>query len=96
MFPNSNFDDWKWATEQSCIYNEIISYKIPTLDKQTVITMTYWSVLGLKTSYIFFLQILAKWKTKWMKMKNKWHSRVTYVCEPKYSCLLLLFAAKQN
>ena len=31
MFPNSNFDDWKWATEQSCIHNEITSYKIPTL-----------------------------------------------------------------
>ena len=23
MFPNSNFDDWKWATEQICIHNEI-------------------------------------------------------------------------
>ena len=32
MFPNSNFDDWKWATEQSCIHNEITSYKIPTLE----------------------------------------------------------------
>ena len=32
MFPNSNFDDWKWAIEQSSIHNEITSYKIPTLD----------------------------------------------------------------
>ena len=31
MFPNSNFDDWKWATEKNCIRNEMTSYKIPTL-----------------------------------------------------------------
>ena len=37
MFPNSNFDDWKWATEQSCIHNEITSYKIPTLEEEAKI-----------------------------------------------------------
>ena len=30
MFPNSNFDDWKWATEQSCIHIESTSCKIPS------------------------------------------------------------------
>ena len=28
----SNFDDWKWATEQRCILIEMSSYKIPSLD----------------------------------------------------------------
>ena len=36
MFPNSNIDDWKWATEESCIHNEITSYKIPTLIEEHV------------------------------------------------------------
>ena len=29
--PHSNFDDWKWSTEQRCIRNEITTYKIYTL-----------------------------------------------------------------
>ena len=61
MLPNSNFEDWKQATEQNCIHDEITSFKIPTLKKQIVITMSF---LSIKTSYNLFLANISKVENK--------------------------------
>ena len=45
---HSNFDEWKWATEQRSIHIEITSYKIRSLVEQYAIELSFFSLFFCK------------------------------------------------